>query len=136
MHYRRLWFRIGALLIGGGLFAWLSFEESSTFGVLLISAGICTWALLNFSSRQFEQCRLTNIRSALIGLISGLVISPLAIFLMAFKSGLHGHGTPDFTTTQIEQVLSLFPLFGLGGILSGLICRIWLRASKSNPSNG
>lgn len=130
---RHLWFRISALLIGSGLFAWLSFEESSTFGVLLISAGICAWALLNFSSRQFERGRLTNIRSALIGLISGLVISPLAIFLMAFKSGLHGHGTPDFTPTQIEQVFSWFPLFGLGGILSGLMCRIWLRASRSNP---
>jgi len=133
MGNHRFWLRISALLIGGGLLVWLPFEESSTLGVLLFSAVICTWVLIYSSVRQFEQGRLAIIRSALVGLITGLSVSPLAFFLMAFKSGLHGHGTPDFTSAQIEQVLSWFPVFGLGGVIAGPAFRIWLRSSKKTP---
>jgi hypothetical protein len=133
MGNQHFWLRISVFLIGGGLLVWLPFEESSTFGVLLFSVVICTWVLIYSSVRQFEQDRLTIIRSALVGLISGLSVSPLAFFLMAFKSGLHGHGTPDFTSAQIEQVLTWFPVFGLGGVMAGSAFRIWLRSSKRNP---
>lgn len=133
---QRLNFRVSALLIGGGLLVWLPFEETSTFGVLLFSIAICTWVLIYSSFRQYEQGKLTLVRSVLLGLIGGLTVSPLAIFLMAFKSGWHGHGMPDFTSSQIEQVLFWFPFFGLGGVFAGSAYRIWLRSSKRNPSTG
>lgn len=124
---RRIWFRLTTLLIGGGLLIWLPFEESSTSGVVLFSIVICMLTLLYFSKRFSVGSRVTLIRSTLVGLLSGLAVSPLAIFLMAFKSGLHGHGAPDFTPAQVDLVLSLFPYFGLGGVSAGvgldLLCR-------------
>lgn len=136
MQNRRLWFRIIALLIGGTLLIWLLTEESSTAGVLLFSAGISACGLVYFSLKQDEQSRLTFIRSTLIGLVSGLIVSPIAIVLMAFKSGLHGHGTPDFSPAQVELVLSRFPIYALGGMIIGVVNFIWLRVRNQSPSAG
>lgn len=136
MRNQRFWFRLITLLIGGVLLIWLLIEESSTLGVLLFSAGTCAWGLIYFSFGQHEQGRLTFIRSTLIGLINGLIVSPFAILLMALKSGLHGHTPPDFTPDQVEFALSRFPVFALGGMITGAADWFWLRVRFRKPCAG
>lgn len=55
----------------------------------------------------------------LSGLAGGLTIAPLTLFWMAFKTGVHGHGAADFTSTQIVDVLKSAPLWTLAGSLLG-----------------
>jgi hypothetical protein len=49
-----------------------------------------------------------------------LLIPPIALLLMAFKSGLRGHPAPDFTPAQVIAVLRSIPIWGLSGLLLGL----------------
>jgi hypothetical protein len=57
-------------------------------------------------------------------------VTPLAIGLMAFKSGLHGHNAPDFTLAQMQAALDLFPYFALAGLGVGLAAALRPRAPK------
>jgi hypothetical protein len=66
------------------------------------------------------------------GLLAGIGIGVLTFFLMALKTGIHGHG-PEFQPAEIEGVLSMIPLWGLAGLAagSGLAAVIWgLRREK------
>jgi hypothetical protein len=56
----------------------------------------------------------------LLGMLAGLVVPPAAVFLMAFKGGLHGHPTPDFTSGQVISVLKSTPFWTIGGLFIGL----------------
>jgi hypothetical protein len=57
----------------------------------------------------------------------------LAILLMAIKTGIHGHGTPDYTLDQMQDVFSRMPFFVLGGVLLGAGSGL-LRTAKDNES--
>jgi hypothetical protein len=60
------------------------------------------------------------LRYLIAGLLAGLAVAPLASFLMVFKTGLHGHGFPDFTPEQIVAVLHRTPIFASSGFFLGL----------------
>jgi hypothetical protein len=64
----------------------------------------------------------------LAGLLSGLAVTPLALLLMAFKSGVHGHGLPDFTPNQVTLVLLSTPAWAAAGLLVGLGIALWMKA--------
>ena len=127
------WLRICGLLLGIVVLVWLPVEESSELGVLLIAALICTWFgiwLLYKTGPHVEHMVWINI---IIWGAMGLLLAPLAIFLMAIKTGIHGHGTPDFTADQMQTFISRMPFFILGGILSGTGLGL-LRIAKRNES--
>ena len=52
-------------------------------------------------------------------------MTAVALLLMAIKTGLHGHGTPDYTPEQMVRVLSLTPLWVVVGLVIGLITFFW-----------
>jgi hypothetical protein len=56
----------------------------------------------------------------------------VAIFLMALKSGIHGHGTPDFTVAQMQEILLRTPFFAISGLLVGLGSGFWRFARKDS----
>jgi len=58
-------------------------------------------------------------------LIAGLGVTVVALLLMAIKTGLHGHGTPDYTPEQMVRVLSLTPLWVIVGLMIGLVALFW-----------
>jgi hypothetical protein len=60
------------------------------------------------------------LRCLLAGFLAGLAVAPLGVGLMLFKTGLHGHSTPDFSPLQAAEVLQRTPYFGLSGLLLGL----------------
>ena len=127
----RVWFRLTALLLGFGILIWLPVEDQSELGVLIASGAICTWIAARLLITPPQEDRQLILRHALVGGGSGLILAPMAIILMAVKSGIHGHGTPDFSVGQIQSVLSRIPFFVLSGFLLGLGSGIF-RLAKRN----
>jgi len=126
-----VWFRLTALLLGFGILIWLPVEDQSELGVLIASGAICTWIGARLLITPPKKDWQLILRHALVGSGAGLILAPLAIILMAFKSGIHGHGTPDFSVAQMQSVLSRIPFFVLSGFLIGLGSGIF-RLAKRN----
>ena len=53
------------------------------------------------------------------GLALGAGTALMTLFLMAVKTGLHGHG-PEFTMAEVGAVGQQLPLWSLVGLLGGL----------------
>jgi len=131
---QRLGLRISGLLLGIIILIWLPIEEQNVLGVVIISGAICIWAAIWVLVKSGRSDQRIILRHGLVGAGAGLAIAPVAIFLMALKSGIHGHGTPDFTVIQLQQILSRTPFFALSGLLLGLGSGIWRFARKDSPN--
>ena len=127
----RVWFRLTALLLGFGVLIWLPVEDQSELGVLIASGAICTWIAARLLITTPQEDRQLILRHGLVGSGAGLILAPMAIILMAVKSGIHGHGTPDFSIDQIQSVLLRIAYFVLSGFLISLGVGIW-RLVKRN----
>lgn len=114
------WMRFAALSLGIVLLLWLPLEDTDERNVLLLALAICSWWGTRFIVRLAAADDSSFLRHFLIGLLSGMAVTPLALALMAFKTGVHGHGTPDFTIEQILTVLRLAPFWIVIGILLAL----------------
>lgn len=88
--------------------------------VVLLAMAVSVWIGVRFLSGVSLEKEKFLIKQSLIGLLCGLTVSPVAIGLMAFKTGLHGHDVPDFTPEQIQTVIWLAPIFGVSGLFIGL----------------
>ena len=118
-----LWLRGTGLLIGFLFLVWLPFEDTDVFFTVTLAAVFSAWLLFRFLlNKEFSPMQF-----ALSGTLAGLLLSPLAITMMAFKSGVHAHGFSDFALPQIRAVLFTTPWFILGGLLLGLMFRYFLR---------
>ena len=115
----KTWLRLTGFLIGVVVLVWLPIEERSELGVLLISGLICTWIGVWLLHKTDTEGRHVILRFLLVGGGAGLLLAPLAVLLVAIKSGIHGHGSPDFTVSQMQTVISRLPYFVLVGILIG-----------------
>jgi hypothetical protein len=94
---------------------WLPFEDVATWIAVVLAGGGCLWLWWRYLSKPDSNRWLGVISGALLGIGTPL----FAIFLMAVKSGLHGHGFADFTTRQVFGVLNLIPFtFVIGAVLS------------------
>ena len=124
-----LWLRLAGLILVACLFIWIPFEDTHIQWVLILSVAICSWfairILLNLSAAKWQKVALHS----LVGGLAGLAVAPLAFLLMAIKSGLHGHGTPDFTAQQIQTVFGIELYLAISGLLIGLGWGLW-RAIK------
>jgi hypothetical protein len=123
--------RTAAIALGVGVLAWIPFEDTTLTWVLFFAAAICLLGGIAITGHQeiLESWNRTP-RGAFLGLVAGLAVSPLAIGLMALKSGLHGHSAPDFTVTQMQAALDLFPYFALAGLAGGLLSARWPRCAQ------
>jgi hypothetical protein len=113
---------------------WLPIEEQNVLGVVIISGAICIWAAFWILIKPVNSDQRIILRHSLVGAGAGLAIAPVAIFLMALKSGIHGHGTPDFTVAQMQQILYRTPFFALSGLLIGLGSGVWRLARKDSQT--
>ena len=120
MRRARNWQRLSGVFLLIVTMIWLSTEESSEIGVLLISSLLCTWGGFWLLRRIGYAGRNRIFRHMITGTGVGLLLAPMAIFLMALKTGIHGHGTPDFTAAQMQAVLARTPYFVIGGLLLGV----------------
>jgi uncharacterized BrkB/YihY/UPF0761 family membrane protein len=109
--------RVFGLFLGIVVLIWLPIEESSVLGVLLISTLICSWMGTWLLYRTSNSNMKPLLRYLIIGSCVGLLIAPMALLLMAIKSGIHGHGRPDYTFSQMQSVISRIPFFVAGGLM-------------------
>jgi hypothetical protein len=130
---KRLGLRISAFLLGIIVLIWLTIEDENTIGVVVISGAICIWAAFWVLVKPVEGGSQIILRHSLVGLGAGLAVSLLGILLMALKSGIHGHSSPDYSIAQMQEVLSRTPFFALSGFLVGLGSGFW-RLARSNAS--
>ncbi|MCJ7534654.1 MAG: hypothetical protein MUO57_03880 [Anaerolineales bacterium] len=130
---KKTWLRFTGLVLGMGILVWLPVEETSELGALVISGLICTWGGVWLLLKPAPDDKHLIMRYVLVGGGAGLLLAPLAMLLLAFKSGIHGHGTPDYTVSQLRDVLCRIPYFVLGGSLVGLGSGLW-RFAKRDPS--
>ena len=133
------WLRLSALILGGILVLWVAIEDHSELTVLFFSLLICGLAaayLLTRGSTDDEGDNADDkgksitkrlILFPMVGVVAGLAITLVAIFLMAFKSGVHGHGTPDYSPEQVITIVSSTPIWVLVGVFLGSAWMIWKR---------
>lgn len=110
-----VWMRATGLLIGFLFLVWLPFEDVNVLFTVVLASTIGIWLLLRF----LLQKEFSLQGFAVSGAVAGLCVSPLAITMMAFKSGIHAHGFSDFVLPQINTVLAATPWFIVGGLLLG-----------------
>lgn len=115
---RRL--KLGALLLGIVILIWIPIEESNEAGVLVLSGLLSAWVGIWLLQGTHKTKLRTIIKYSIVGGGAGLLMGLIAIFLMAIKTGIHGHGTPDYTPEQILEIISRIPFFVLGGVLIGV----------------
>ena len=113
------WLRLIALGLAVAVLFWLPIEDIDLRLVLVFSSAICTWWAARFLVNYPPEKHNFIIRHIIISTLAGAAVAPLAVLLMVFKSGLHGHGTPDFSFEQIRQVFWQSPLWILAGLLLG-----------------
>lgn len=114
------WLRLAALFLGISLLLWLPVEDTNEIRVVLAAASVTTWLALRHLVQLPAPGSRSLIRYILVGTLAGLAVTPLALFLMAFKTGLHGHESPDFTAEQIFFVVYRTHVWGFAGLLLGL----------------
>jgi hypothetical protein len=114
------WLLFLALLLGVYLLSWLPYEDKDETRAILSAAAVNAWIALRYIVRQPAHSRKNLLRPTVAGFLAGLAITPLALFLMAFKTGIHGHGSPDFTAEQIFAVIYGTPIWSGAGLLVGL----------------
>jgi hypothetical protein len=114
-----LWLRLAALPIAIALILWLPLEDVGIRSVYLLSAGISAWWAARLIAKFSAGQRRFSIRHIMVGAAAGIAVTPLALLLMAFKSGLHGHGSPDFTVGQMQAVVLRTPVWVIAGSLLG-----------------
>lgn len=106
------------LILGALFLIWLPIEDTDTRYVIPLAAGFCAW----LGARVVLSRRIDADMAAFgsIGLLAGLVVSLVAVALISFKGGLHGHGFPDFALTQVKDVLNSTAWWAAGGLAAGL----------------
>jgi hypothetical protein len=116
------YFRLAAGAVGLYATIWLALEGNLPGDIALAAAG---WGLgmAAFIIRRWGGQTLPGGRGAALaaaaGLAYGLGVGLLTLGLMAFKTGLHGHG-PEYSAAEIAWVLRQMPLWGAAGALAGL----------------
>lgn len=99
------------------LLIWLPFEDNSIWLSLALASSGCVWLALRL--KAFASAKPLGL--ALRGGLLGASIPLTALTLMAFKSGLHGHGFADYTARQVWLLLQISPLFVVIGAAIGFM---------------
>jgi hypothetical protein len=119
-HKTPAWLRLCALFLGIFLLLWLPYEDKDEIQALLFAAAVNTWIAFRYLAGLSDKAKESLLRHLLVGLLAGLSVAPMALFLMAFKTGIHGHESPDFTAEQIFSVIYGTPFWGGAGLVLGL----------------
>jgi hypothetical protein len=97
---------------------WLPFEDTHILFAFALALDLCIWIAI----RNWDAWFNLDTPLAMLAASMWLAALPLiALALMAFKSGIHGHGFADFSASQVSTTIFAIPIcFVLGGVLGGL----------------
>ena len=125
-------------MVGLMWFVWLGVEDRGIVVVLLLAAMISLAASLAGLDRWTSARRLSGRgwwgRWLLMGLVWAIAIGPVAILLIAVKTSLHAHASPDFTMSSVRGVLGVWPIWGAGAFIISLGTGALVRASLEGTS--
>jgi uncharacterized membrane protein YjjP (DUF1212 family) len=124
--YRR-WLRLAALALSIGILVWLPFEDNDERWVIFFALAIALLLSAAVLLRITSNRPLAWPVYLLVAGAAGALVTPLALLLMAVKSGLHGHLAPDYTLAQVTSVIARTPVWLAGGLLIGLGAAVWSR---------
>lgn len=110
-------------IAGVAWFVWLGYEDRGLSTVMSLSAVLClalslTWVARGRSGKKVGRRRWL-LESMGIGLLVGALVPPVAVLLILVKISLHAHGTPDFTSGDVGEVIRRLPVWMLAGVLCG-----------------
>ncbi|HLC05203.1 MAG TPA: hypothetical protein VJK02_19385 [Anaerolineales bacterium] len=104
-------------------FFWIAYEDRSPSTVMGLSAIVCAafavTAIARWRGGILAERRRWLLETMGVGLATGALVAPVAVVLILVKISLHSHGTPDFTTSDIAQVMNRLPVWALAGVLCG-----------------
>ena len=109
--------RLAVILLGVVILLWLSFEDQDERRAILLAALLSTLGAV--ATGMHFSGWLRGYWLVILGAVFGFLVPLLAVLLMVIKTGLHGHGVPDFTLAQITAVLRLIPVWSGVGVLVG-----------------
>ena len=116
---RLAWFATGLMW-----FVWLGVEDRGIVVILVLGTAISFSAALTGLDRWGSGRNLSQaqwwIRRIVFGLCTAMGIGPLALLLMTIKVSLHSHGMPDFDLADVEQLLQVWPVWGVSALCLGL----------------
>lgn len=114
-----LWGRWTGLGLGLLTLLWTGIEDLDIWYFVGLSILWSSWgAVILRKGQRFKH----TWKAALWGVAAGLAVTPFALFLVALKGGLHGHGFSDLTVSQLQKLVGLSLWWvSAGGILGGLI---------------
>lgn len=127
---RLAWFLSGLFWL-----AWLGYEDRGLTAVVLLAGclgaalGLTGWARWGEVQAGW---RPAAVRGALLGVVAGASVAPLAALLILVKTSLHAHPVPDFTAADLGRVLSVWPAWTGAGMLAGL-AGAGLAAERARP---
>ncbi|MBT3389748.1 MAG: hypothetical protein HN413_04995 [Chloroflexi bacterium] len=121
-----LWLRFAAIGAGIVTLFWLPIEDTQINIVTLLALFIAAFGAAHTAYKRRAPKFHGVPRAALIGLLAGASATLIALLLIALKTGLHSHGAPDFTLTQITTLIQRTPYFAIGGLLVALGCAVWM----------
>jgi len=109
--------RLAVILLGVVILLWLSFEDQDERRAILLAALLSTLGAV--ATGMHFSGWLRGYWLVILGAVFSFLVPFLAVLLMVIKTGLHGHGVPDFTLAQITAVLRLIPVWSGVGVLVG-----------------
>ncbi len=131
------WLRLATIAFSIALLLWLGVEDSHVLPVTLFGATGALLLALHKGLAYFRRPHAPGVRAvalAAVGVLAGGGAALGAAFLMLLKTGLHGHGFPDYPLAQILTVLARAPVWALAGALVGLGLGLAAMARKGNES--
>ena len=129
-----VWLRLAFIFLGVFILLWLPVEEHSLVVLLLISGCACILGVLSVLNLQQQRWTAAGEQGGgmkkilwypLAGVLAGGAVTLAAMALMAVKTGLHGHGAPDYSPAQVSLVLRAAPLWICLGLIPGVLAAVW-----------
>lgn len=127
------YFKLIVAIVGIYAAVWMVLEGELWRDIVLAVAGLALGAaafiVRRWGGRPLPPAKGVALFAA-VGLLSGVGVVLLTIFLMALKTGLHAHG-PEYTLADIMWIWNQLPVWGGAGGLIGLGAGLLLLARGS-----
>ena len=127
--------RFIAIILGIALLFWLPFEDTTETTAILYAISISTWLAVTRLERVANVSQSSLRAIIMAGILAGTAITPLTLFLMAFKTGLHAHAAPDYSNTQIMAIIRRTPIWIISGFFISIGLGFWLNGRQTRPES-
>jgi hypothetical protein len=123
--------RFLAIFLGMALLFWFPIEDTAVTWATLFAMSISGWLAIAFLIKKPLSLRSLLYNHILTGFLAGILITPIALLLIVFKTGFHAHEAPDYTIDQLISIVWKTPIWVVGGLVVGLGSGVWMTARET-----